>query len=159
MDAKTYFRQIKKNVQKCIWLDILIKDNKGIMQDPTFKNDGFLIERLKSETAELEQEKSRCLKQSEQVKAFIMSLKIKDDIKDVLILRFIKLKKIKEIADIMYFSISYVNQLIRHGLYMANEIMKFRQINLDISDALKREFRNDFQTAKKVQKNHLKQNN
>ncbi|WP_304066272.1 hypothetical protein [Megamonas hypermegale] len=123
MNARTYFIQIKKNAQKCIWLDILIEDNKGIMQDPAFKNDGFLIERLKSETAELEQEKSRCLKQNEQIKAFIMSLKIRKDIKDVLILRFIQLKKIKEIADIMFLSIGYINQLIRRGLNMVDEIM------------------------------------
>ena len=49
---------------------------------------------------------------------------IKDKIKQVLILRFIELKKRREISDILHYSLSYIDRLLKRGLFFIDEKLK-----------------------------------
>ncbi len=121
MEIKAYFEQIQKYHENCLLLDVLIEDNKNLLKMPVFKNDTSSIKRIKTDIEELEQEKRTNQQQSEYIKQFITGLNTRDDIKKVLVLRFIEFRKIQEIADMMFYSKSYIHRLLKYGLNAATE--------------------------------------
>ena len=123
MKIKTYFEQIQKYHENCLLLNMLIEDNKNLLKMPVFKNDTSSIKRIKMDIAELEQKRQINRQQSEYIKQFIYMLDIRNDFKKVLIMRFIEFKKIQEIADMIFYSKSYIHRLLKYGLNAAaNEI-------------------------------------
>lgn len=124
MEAKAYFEQIQQYHENCMLLNMLIEDDKNLLKMPVFKNDTSSIKRIKTDIAELEQKKRTNQQQSEYIKQFITGLNTRDDIKKVLVLRFIEFRKIQEIADMMFYSKSYIHRLLKYGLNAATEKMR-----------------------------------
>ena len=53
-----------------------------------------------------------------------LMVNIKDKINQVLILRFIELMKRREISDILHYSLSYIDRLLKRGLFFIDEKLK-----------------------------------
>lgn len=98
---------------------------KGIQEDLSkFNNDKIIIPRLKAELISCEKQRRYWLNKRIELKQFIINLNIKDKIKQVLILRFIELKKRREISDILHYSLSYIDRLLKRGLFFIDEKLK-----------------------------------
>lgn len=79
---------------------------------------------LKAELISYEKQRRYWLNKRIELKQFIINLNIKDKIKQVLILRFIELKKRREISDILHYSLSYIDRLLKRGLFFIDEKLK-----------------------------------
>lgn len=98
---------------------------KGIQEDLSkFNNDKIIIPRLKAELISYEKQRRYWLNKRIELKQFIINLNIKDKIKQVLILRFIELKKRREISAILHYSLSYIDRLLKRGLFFIDEKLK-----------------------------------
>ena len=89
-----------------------------------FNNDKIIIPRLKAELISYEKQRRYWLNKRIELKQFIINLNIKDKIKQVLIFRFIELKKRREISDILHYSLSYIDRLLKRGLFFIDEKLK-----------------------------------
>lgn len=120
--AKKYLEQAYIGYHRIIGYDLMIK---GIQEDLSkFNNDKIIIPRLKAELISYEKQRRYWLNKRIELKQFIINLNIKDKIKQVLILRFIELKKRREISDILHYSLSYIDRLLKRGLFFIDEKLK-----------------------------------
>lgn len=121
--AKDYLSQTYTAQGKIMCYDLMIK---GIQEDLSkFNNDKIIIPRLKAELISCEKQRRYWLNKRIELKQFIINLNIKDKIKQVLILRFIELKKRREISDILHYSLSYIDRLLKQGLFFIDEKLKY----------------------------------
>lgn len=121
--ARKYLEQSYIGYHRIICYDLIIK---GIQEDLSrFNNDKIIAPRLKLELISYEKQKRYWLNKRIEVKQFIINLKIKDNIKQVLILRFINLKKRREISSILHYSLSYIDRLLKQGVFFIDEKLKY----------------------------------
>lgn len=121
--AKKYLEQAYIGYHRIICYDLMIK---SIQEDLSkFNNDKIIIPRLKAELISCEKQRRYWLNKRIELKQFIINLNIKDKIKQVLILRFIELKKRREISDILHYSLSYIDRLLKQGLFFIDEKLKY----------------------------------
>ena len=89
-----------------------------------FSNDSFIIHRLQAEILEYEVQKKYWINKKAEIKQFLLNLNIRENIKQVLILRFVELKKRREISSILHYSLSYIDRLLKQGLFFIDEKLK-----------------------------------
>ena len=90
-----------------------------------FSNDSVIIQRLKAELLEYEAQKRYWINKKAEIKQFLLNLNIRENIKQVLILRFVELKKRREISSILHYSLSYIDRLLKQGLFFIDEKLKY----------------------------------
>ena len=121
--AKDYLLQAYTAQDKIICYDLMIDSiQKDIL---LFSNDSFIIHRLKDEISEYEAQKRYWINKKAEIKQFLLNLNIRENIKQVLILRFVELKKRREISSILHYSLSYIDRLLKQGLFFIDEKLKY----------------------------------
>ena len=116
--------QKNKEIEDLKQIDDKFMENVILDLNSEFNNDKIIIPRLKAELISYEKQRRYWLNKRIELKQFIINLNIKDKIKQVLILRFIELKKRREISDILHYSLSYIDRLLKRGLFFIDEKLK-----------------------------------
>ena len=120
--AKDYLSQTYTAQGKIMCYDLMIESmQKDIL---LFNHDSVIIQRLKDELSEYEAQKKYWKNKKAEIKQFLLNLNIRENIKQVLILRFVELKKRREISDILHYSLSYIDRLLKRGLFFIDEKLK-----------------------------------
>lgn len=120
--AKDYLSQTYTAQGKIMCYDLMIESMQNDIS--LFSNDSVIIQRLKDELSEYEAQKRYWINKKAEIKQFLLNLNIRENIKQVLILRFIELKKRREISDILHYSLSYIDRLLKRGLFFIDEKLK-----------------------------------
>ena len=120
--AKDYLSQTYTAQGKIMCYDLMIESMQNDIS--LFSNDSVIIQRLKDELSEYEAQKRYWINKKAEIKQFLLNLNIRENIKQVLILRFVELKKRREISSILHYSLSYIDRLLKRGLFFIDEKLK-----------------------------------
>lgn len=120
--AKDYLSQIYTAQGKIMCYNLMIESMQKDIS--LFSNDNVIIQRLKDELSEYEAQKRYWINKKAEIKQFLLNLNIRENIKQVLILRFVELKKRREISSILHYSLSYIDRLLKRGLFFIDEKLK-----------------------------------
>lgn len=120
--AKDYLSQTYTAQGKIMCYDLMIESMQKDIS--LFSNDNVIIQRLKDELSEYEAQKRYWINKKAEIKQFLLNLNIRENIKQVLILRFVELKKRREISSILHYSLSYIDRLLKQGLFFIDEKLK-----------------------------------
>lgn len=121
--AKDYLSQTYTAQGKIMCYDLMIESMQNDIS--LFSNDSVIIQRLKDELSEYEAQKRYWINKKAEIKQFLLNLNIRENIKQVLILRFVELKKRREISSILHYSLSYIDRLLKRGLFFIDEKLKY----------------------------------
>lgn len=121
--AKDYLSQIYTAQGKIMCYNLMIESMQKDIS--LFSNDSVIIQRLKDELSEYEAQKRYWINKKAEIKQFLLNLNIRENIKQVLILRFVELKKRREISSILHYSLSYIDRLLKRGLFFIDEKLKY----------------------------------
>ena len=121
--AKDYLSQTYTAQGKIMCYNLMIESMQKDIS--LFSNDNVIIQRLKDELSEYEAQKRYWINKKAEIKQFLLNLNIRENIKQVLILRFVELKKRREISSILHYSLSYIDRLLKRGLFFIDEKLKY----------------------------------
>lgn len=120
--AKDYLSQTYTAQGKIMCYNLMIESMQKDIS--LFSNDNVIIQRLKDELSEYEAQKRYWINKKAEIKQFLLNLNIRENIKQVLILRFVELKKRREISSILHYSLSYIDRLLKRGLFFIDKKLK-----------------------------------